>query len=153
MQCPKCLHPETKVLDTRNVEDKHSIRRRRQCLECAHRFSTIESVLREGILVVKRDGRREDFSRQKLLTGIERATQKCPVTIDQVDHIVSGILQKIEREDTHEISSTTIGEWVMEALKRISHIAYVRFASIYKEFNDIDALKREISELESQSKS
>lgn len=150
MHCPKCSNPETKVLDTRNVEDKHSIRRRRQCLECAYRFSTIESILREGIMVIKRDGRREEFSRQKILQGLESATQKCAVTLEQIDNIINTIIYKIEKEDRHEISSTNIGEWIMEALKGLNHIAYVRFASIYKDFKDIDALKREIHELEAQ---
>lgn len=148
MQCPKCAYAETKVLDTRNANNDQAIRRRRQCLQCTYRFSTIETVLREDVLVIKRDGRHEEFSQKKLLVGIERAVQKCAISVDQVDQVINTILQQIERQESSAISSKQIGEWAMAALKKINHIAYVRFASIYKEFRDIEDLKREIKELE-----
>lgn len=148
MQCPKCAYAETKVLDTRNTHNDQAIRRRRQCLHCGYRFSTLETMLREGILVIKRDGRHEDFSQKKLLFGIERATQKCAIPLEQVDQVLNTVLQHVERQESNEISSRQIGEWTMDALKNINHIAYVRFASIYKEFRDIEDLKREIQALE-----
>ena len=148
MQCPKCAYAETKVLDTRNANNDQAIRRRRQCLQCSYRFSTLETILREDVLVIKRDGRHEEFSQKKLLVGIERATQKCAMSVDQVDQVFSTILQQIEKQEASAISSKQIGEWAMEALKKVNHIAYVRFASIYKEFRDIEDLKREIKELE-----
>lgn len=148
MQCPKCAYAETKVLDTRNAHNDQAIRRRRQCLQCGYRFSTIETMLREGVLVIKRDGRHEEFSQKKLLFGIERATQKCAITLEEVDQVLNTVLQYIERQESNEISSRQIGEWTMDALKQINPIAYVRFASIYKEFRNIEDLKREIQALE-----
>ncbi len=148
MQCPNCAYAETKVLDTRNANNDQAIRRRRQCLHCGYRFSTIETMLREGIFVMKRDGRHEEFSQKKLLLGIERATQKCAITLEEVDQVLNTVLQHVERQESPVISSRQIGDWTMDALKQINHIAYVRFASIYKEFRNIEDLKREIQALE-----
>lgn len=148
MQCPKCAYAETKVVDTRNAHNDQAIRRRRQCLHCGYRFSTIETMLREGVLVMKRDGRHEEFSQKKLLLGIERATQKCAMSLDEVDQVLNTVLQQVERQESNVISSQHIGDWTMDALKHINHIAYVRFASIYKEFRNIEDLKREIQALE-----
>lgn len=148
MQCPKCAHPDTKVLDTRLGKGNVSIRRRRQCLDCGHRFTTIEEILREGLVVTKRDGRREDFDRTKLLTGIRRAAEKRPIETEQIEMMIADILEELERRFDTDIPSEAIGQAVMERFRQIDQIAYVRFASVYKDFRDIGELAREIRELQ-----
>lgn len=148
MQCPKCAHPDTKVLDTRLGKGNTSIRRRRQCLDCGHRFTTLEEILREGLVVIKRDGRREDFDRMKLLTGIRRAAEKRPIESEQLEMMIAEIVDELERKYDSEIPSGTIGQAVMERFRQIDQIAYVRFASVYKDFRDIDELAREIRQLQ-----
>lgn len=149
MQCPKCSHPDTKVLDTRLGKGNISIRRRRQCLDCGHRFTTIEEILREGLVVLKRDGRREDFDRTKLLTGIRRAAEKRPIESERLEMMIAEVVDELERRFDAEIPSDVIGQAVMERFRKIDQIAYVRFASVYKDFRDIDELAREIRELQS----
>lgn len=148
MQCPKCSHADTKVLDTRLGKGNMSIRRRRQCLDCGHRFTTLEEILREGLVVVKRDGRREDFDRMKLLTGIRRAAEKRPIESEQLEMMVAEVVDELERGFDTDIPSATIGQAVMERFRKIDQIAYVRFASVYKDFRDIGELAREIHELQ-----
>lgn len=148
MQCPKCSHPDTKVLDTRLGKGNVSIRRRRQCLDCGHRFTTIEEILREGLVVLKRDGRREDFDRMKLLTGIRRAAEKRPIESEQLEMMIAEVVDELERRFDTDIPSGAIGQAVMERFRKIDQIAYVRFASVYKDFRDIDELAREIRELQ-----
>ncbi|WOO41962.1 transcriptional regulator NrdR [Rubellicoccus peritrichatus] len=147
MQCPKCGHQDTKVLDTRTGKASHSIRRRRQCLDCEHRFTTIEEILREGLVVIKRDGGREEFDRVKMLSGIRKATEKRPIQAEQIEMMVAEMVDNLEREFDSEIPSKAIGEHIMNGLKAIDKIAYVRFASVYKDFRDFDELAREVSEL------
>lgn len=147
MQCPKCGHPDTKVLDTRTGKGSHSIRRRRQCLDCEYRFTTIEEILREGLIVIKRDGGREEFDRMKMLSGIRKATEKRPIQAEQIEMMVAEVIDNLEREFDSEIPSKAIGEHIMNGLKAIDKIAYVRFASVYKDFRDFDELAREVSQL------
>ncbi|GHB89933.1 transcriptional regulator NrdR [Cerasicoccus arenae] len=147
MQCPKCSHNDTKVLDTRLGKNNLSIRRRRQCLGCGHRFTTIEEILREGLVVIKRNGDREEFDRAKMLAGIRRAAEKRPIEGEQIEMMLVEIMDELERQHDSEIPSQAIGEQIMKRLKDIDQIAYVRFASVYKDFRDISELVQEISDL------
>ncbi|MEO0795524.1 MAG: transcriptional regulator NrdR [Verrucomicrobiota bacterium] len=147
MQCPKCSHSDTKVLDTRLGKNNLSIRRRRQCLGCGYRFTTIEEILREGLVVIKRNGAREEFDREKMLAGIRRAAEKRPIQAEQIEMMLVEIVDELERAFDSEIPSQEIGAQIMNRLKEIDQIAYVRFASVYKDFRDIEELAKEISEL------
>lgn len=147
MRCPKCSHRENKVVDSRTSRDGASIRRRRQCLECGCRFTTTEEILREGLIVLKRDGRREEFDRNKMLGGIHRACEKRPVDLEQLDMLVTDVINTLQNQFDAEIPSRAIGERIMERLQRIDQVAYVRFASVYKDFRDVGEFMREISTL------
>ncbi len=148
MQCPKCSAVDTRVIDSRVGKNGRTIRRRRQCTECNYRFNTIEEIIRESLLVIKRDGRREEFDRNKILNGIRRACEKRPIDAEQINMLISDVTLEIESEGEFEISGRNIGDRVMEKLKNIDQIAYVRFASVYKDFRDISEMAKEISELE-----
>jgi len=147
MRCPKCNHPDTRVIDSRLGKNGYSIRRRRACSSCDYRFSTTEEILREGLVVVKRDGRREDFDPLKIRQGLSRACEKRPVSAEQLDLLVSDVLAELEAAFEGEIPSEAIGERIMVRLRQIDPIAYVRFASVYKDFRDISELEAEISTL------
>ncbi|OIO60387.1 MAG: transcriptional regulator NrdR [Verrucomicrobia bacterium CG_4_10_14_3_um_filter_43_23] len=147
MRCPKCLHPDTKVVDSRSNKDNTNIRRRRQCPECSQRFSTLEETIREGLVVTKRDGRREDYDRTKIINGIKKAAQKRPINIEQIERITSAITDRLQTLFEAEIPSVRIGEEIMNQLKQVDKIAYVRFASVYKDFRDITELAKEIHSL------
>lgn len=147
MRCPKCTSANTKVLDTRTSKNETSIRRRRECLECGHRFTTIEEVLRADLQVVKRDGRREDFDRAKMLGGLKKAVQKRPIDVMQIEMLIADALSSLEKEFDHEIPAKAIGEQIMTRLKHLDQIAYVRYASVYKDFRDLTELAQEINAL------
>lgn len=147
MRCPKCISIETKVLDTRIGKNESSIRRRRECLNCSYRFTTIEEVLRADLQVIKRDGRREDFERAKMLNGLKKAVEKRPIDVLQIEMLVADVLASLEREYDHEVPSQAIGEHIMQRLKHLDQIAYVRYASVYKDFRDLSELADEISAL------
>ena len=147
MRCPKCASLETKVLDTRTGKNETSIRRRRECLDCEYRFTTIEEVLRADLQVVKRDGRREDFDRSKLLGGLKKAVEKRPIDVMQIEMLVADVLASLEKEYDHEIPSQAVGEHVMQRLKHLDQIAYVRYTSVYKDFRDLTELAQEILDL------
>ena len=147
MRCPKCTSLETKVLDTRTGKNETSIRRRRECLECEYRFTTIEEVLRADLQVVKRDGRREDFDRNKMLGGLKKAVQKRPIDVMQIEMLIADVLSSLEKEFDHEIPSQAVGEQIMLRLKHLDQIAYVRYASVYKDFRDLSELAQEILDL------
>ncbi len=148
MRCPKCNHEDTKVLDTRVGKDNLTIRRRRQCLSCSHRFTTLEEVLHEGMVVIKRGGQREEFDRTKLLNGIRKATEKRPIQAEQIEMMIAEVLDKLERQYDREIPSSAIGSEVMEGLKGIDQIAYVRYACVYKDFRDIEELAEDLRGLQ-----
>src|SRR5690606_21736648 len=131
MQCPKCQTKDTRVVDSRMSRNGLAIRRRRQCTKCDHRFTTIEEILREDLVVIKRDGRREEFDRTKILSGLKRACEKRPIDVEQIEMVVSDIIVQLESEFDSEIPSSVIGGMIMERLKVIDQIAYVRFASVY----------------------
>ena len=147
MHCPKCNHTDTKVVDTRLGKNSISVRRRRQCQSCSYRFTTIEEILREGLVVIKRDGSRELFDKHKMLIGIHKATEKRPIEAEQIEMLVADLFAEIERDYDAEIPSIEVGELIMKRLKEVDHIAYVRFASVYKEFRSLDELSQEIEQL------
>ena len=145
MRCPYCGELETRVVDSRPVGD--GIRRRRKCSSCGARFTTYERVQQGNIFVVKKDGRREEYNRGKLYAGVRKACEKRPLPTGAVDKLVDGIEADIYKTGKVEIPSTVIGDLVIEGLKKLDHIAYIRFASIYREFTDITELKKEIDNL------
>lgn len=147
MRCPKCGHQDDKVLDSRSAKDGRAIRRRRECLQCGNRFTTYEEILRSELTVIKSDGSREDFSRQKLLGGIARACQKRPITTEQIDAAVDSIIDRIQSGDSSDIRSAAIGELVMEALRKLDEVAYVRFASVYRRFTDVGQFRSAADEI------
>jgi len=148
MRCPKCTSIEDKVIDSRISKEGNTIRRRRECLECGHRYTTIETLVRDGIVVTKRDGRREEFDREKLFRAIRAACHKRPVDLEQITMIVDDVIDALEAQYESEIPSRAIGDEVMRHLQRIDQVAYVRFASVYKEFRDVAGFMEEISNLE-----
>ncbi|MFP4281315.1 MAG: transcriptional regulator NrdR [Opitutales bacterium] len=150
MQCPKCNDRDTRVVDSRVARNGLAIRRRRHCQKCNYRFSTVEEIVREGLFVIKNDGRREEFDRAKILGGLRRACEKRPIDVEQIAMVVSDVTAALEAEFDNEIPTKAIGERLMNKLKSIDKIAYVRFASVYKDFRDIDELAREISDLKDQ---
>ena len=147
MRCPKCGNLDDKVLDSRAAHDGKAIRRRRECLACSYRFTTFEEILKDELSVIKRDGRREDFSRQKLLSGITRACLKRHVTNEQINKIVDSVVETLQRRDSTDIPSSEIGELVMRALLKLDQVAYVRFASVYQRFEDVAQFKHVIDEV------
>ena len=147
MKCPFCETPDTKVIDSRPTEDGHAIRRRRECEVCGKRFTTYEKVEELLFMVVKRDGRRETFDRSKILNGIIRACEKRPVSLEQMENVVNDIERNLNNMMEKEISSTSIGEVVMDHLKDLDEVAYVRFASVYREFKDVKSFINEIGKL------
>lgn len=148
MRCLKCSSIEDKVIDSRINKSGTSIRRRRECLACGHRFTTTEEILREGLMVVKRDGRREDFDRSKMLAGIRRACEKRPVDVEQINMMVTDITGELQERFDDEIPSDAIGELVMQKLHQVDKVAYVRFASVYKDFRDVNEFMEEITRLD-----
>lgn len=147
MKCPSCGHPESKVLDSRPANEGVSIRRRRECLACQKRFTTFETIECVSFMVVKKDKTRESFDRMKLLNGIARSCEKRPVTMQQMENAVSDIEQALQATMRNEISSTEIGEMVMDKLKELDEVAYVRFASVYRQFKDISTFRDELNKL------
>ena len=145
MNCPFCDYHDSKVIDSRDVND--GIRRRRQCLSCGSRFTTYERLQPTGLFVIKKDGRREEFSKDKLLTGIRKACEKRPLPTGVVDKLADDIEAELYQQGKAEIPSAVIGDMVMTGLKNLDHIAYIRFASVYRDFTDITVLKQEIDTL------
>ena len=152
MNCPFCNTPDTKVIDSRPTEEGQAIRRRRECEACGKRFTTYEKVEEVLYMVVKRDGSREQFDRSKVLNGIIRACQKRPVTLDQMENIVLDIEKLLNNQMEKEISTEFIGNAVMDHLKDLDQVAYVRFASVYREFTDVGTFVSEIEKLISNEK-
>jgi transcriptional repressor NrdR len=147
MKCPHCDHLESKVLDSRLSKEMDTIRRRRECLKCGKRFSTAER-LEEGLpLVIKKDDRREVFDRMKILNGLKKACEKRPISITNLEKIVSRIEYNLLERGDHEVSASEIGEMVMEELRKLDEVAYVRFASVYRQFRDINEFMSELKDL------
>jgi transcriptional repressor NrdR len=148
MHCPFCQNEDTRVIDSRVSEDGTTIRRRRECERCSERFNTFETVEIKLPAIVKSDGRHEAFDERKLRTGVERSLQKRPVASDAVDSVVREIVRQLRAVNEREVFSRLIGEWVMDELKRLDQVAYVRFASVYRRFEDVQAFREEIERLE-----
>ena len=136
MNCPKCSYTEDKVVDSRSAHNGRAIRRRRECLGCGHRFTTYETI-ESPLQVIKRDGSREDFSKEKLIIGLRRACQKRPVSIGTLEDIVAAIQLQFEQQHMREVPSSVIGNMVMERLRDVDEVAFVRFASVYRQFKDV----------------
>ena len=147
MKCPYCGHPESKVIDSRPADENASIRRRRECLSCAKRFTTYETVESLPMVVIKKDGSRQSFDRQKVLRGMIRACEKRPVPLAELERIADEIEQELQNSLEREVSTEVIGEKVMEKLKKADEVAYVRFASVYRQFKDINTFMRELNKL------
>ena len=145
MKCPFCGFADSKVVDSRPTEEGSSIRRRRECLKCLKRFTTYETVERMPLLLIKRDGTRQPYDRQKLLSGVMKACEKRPVPQQRLEQLVDTVEQKLFSSLDYEISSKVIGEMVMEELRSIDEVAYVRFASVYRQFKDINTFMEELN--------
>lgn len=147
MKCPSCSHPESKVIDSRPSSENSSIRRRRECLSCQKRFTTYETIETVPIIVIKKDKSRESFDRNKIFNSIIHACDKRQVTRSQMEEIVNGIESSLQNSLQNEVSSSVIGEMVMNKLKLLDEVAYVRFASVYRQFKDINAFMDELKKL------
>lgn len=147
MKCPYCEHSGTKVLDSRPANENKSIRRRRECERCSRRFTTFEMIEETPLYVIKKDGRREEFSRDKILRGLLKACEKRPVSVEQLEVIVSEVEKEIRATAKAEVESREIGELVMEQLYPVDEVAYVRFASVYRQFKDINMFMKELTHL------
>lgn len=152
MKCPYCSYEESKVIDSRSADDGERIRRRRECLKCGKRFTTHEVIETVPLIVVKRDKSREVFDRNKLTAGLLRACEKRPVSIEQIENMVNSIETKLQSSLDREITTMQIGELAMEQLKSIDEVAYVRFASVYRQFKDINTFMEELNKLLTEKK-
>jgi transcriptional repressor NrdR len=152
MRCPKCTSIEDKVTDSRISREGSTIRRRRECLECGHRYSTTEGLVRDGMVVIKRDGRREEFSREKLVHAVRAACHKRPVDAEQITMLIEDVIDMLDAQYENEIPSAAVGDAVMQRLRTVDQVAYVRFASVYKEFRDVAEFMQEISTLAKKQK-
>ncbi|MCI7085736.1 MAG: transcriptional regulator NrdR [bacterium] len=150
MKCPYCGFEESKVIDSRSADDGERIRRRRECLKCGKRFTTHEVIESVPLVVIKRDKSRESFDRNKLMGGLFRACEKRPVSVSQIEEMVNSIESKLQSGLDREVTSQTIGEYAMEELKSVDEVAYVRFASVYRQFKDINTFMEELNKLLSE---
>jgi transcriptional repressor NrdR len=147
MKCPFCLHPEDKVIDSRESREGELIRRRRECIKCGRRFTTYERIDEIPWMVIKKDGRREKFDRQKVLSGLLKACEKRPVGMSDIAAMIDDVESRLAETSDREVSTTEIGELLMDRLKGLDKIAYVRFASVYRDFQDVEAFLAEVSDL------
>jgi transcriptional repressor NrdR len=147
MKCPFCSHDDSKVMDKRETPDGKSTRRRRECLKCGKRFTTYERIETTDIMVVKKDNRREAFDREKIRRGVLKACEKRPVSSEQVEALIDKVEAEIRKKGKPEISSTAIGDIVMKRMKGLDKVAYIRFASVYREFTDIETFQKELRKL------
>jgi transcriptional repressor NrdR len=147
MKCPYCGYKEDKVVDSRATAEESAVRRRRECLKCGKRFTTYEYIEEVSLMVIKKDGRREPFDRKKVLAGIIKALEKRPVGIEKMEEIVTQIERAIQKKSDREVSSSRIGELVMEKLKSLDDVAYVRFASVYRQFKDVGQFMTELKDI------
>jgi len=150
MRCPKCGCQDDKVIDSRASREGATIRRRRECTACNYRFTTYEEVERSGLLVLKRDGRREDFSKEKLLSGLKKACQKRPIGPKVIEDLVERIVNEVTDKYEREVPAEVIGKLVMEGLRQVDDVAYVRFASVYRRFQEATDFVHEVKNLESK---
>ena len=147
MKCPYCLYSESKVIDSRPADDGQRIRRRRECIQCGKRFTTYEIIETQPVIIIKRDKSRQVFDRNKLLSGMLRACEKRPVSLDKLENAIDEIESQLQNSLEREVTSVEIGEMVMSRLKDVDEVAYVRFASVYRSFKDINTFMEELSKL------
>ena len=147
MKCPSCQSTDNKVVNSRLTSNETSIRRRRECLGCGERFTTYETIERTPVLLVKRDGRRQPFDRQKVVNGLLRACEKRPVSIEAIEELVDGVEKQLANSMEKEIEAGRVGEWVLARLRHLDDVAYIRFASVYRQFRDIGEFSDEIKAL------
>lgn len=147
MRCSKCDSKNTRVSDSRPIEDGRAIRRRRECEDCGHRFTTFERMEQSPLIVVKKDGMRQEFSREKLTRGLIRACEKRPVPLERIEQIAQDVERELRNANVSEVDSKQIGEMVMDRLSEVDEVAYVRFASVYRQFKDITVFLEELKEL------
>jgi transcriptional repressor NrdR len=147
MKCPYCLYPESKVIDSRPADDGQRIRRRRECIKCAKRFTTYEAIEGQPVIIIKRDKSRQVFDRTKLLSGMLRACEKRPVSLEALENAIDEIESQLQNSLEKEVPSVLLGEMALEKLKVIDEIAYVRFASVYRDFKDIQSFMTELNRL------
>ena len=147
MRCPKCSHMEDKVLDSRISRSGDAQRRRRMCMRCGYRFTTYEEILRPHLKVVKTDGRHEELDRNKLMSGIERACEKRPISVSDIENMVDSLIEEIESEYENEIPSEIVGQKVMDRLEKLDEVAFVRFASVYRRFRDVNQFVNAIQDM------
>lgn len=152
MRCNQCHSCDTKVIESREVSEGESIRRRRECEQCQNRFTTYERIEKPQLVVIKNDGTRELFSRDKLMVGLRRACEKTPVTSVQIDNLVSQVEKELYAKGESEVMSREVGEILMEKLAALNEVAYVRFASVYRRFKDIASFEKELSQIRSLKK-
>jgi len=148
MKCHYCGYEETQVIDTRETENLETTRRRRRCLKCSKRFTTYERVEEAAIVVVKKDGRREKFERKKLISGLLEASEKRPISLDRIEKLVDEVESELRKRDTVEVESKIIGNIALRKLKSLDKVAYIRFASVYREFEDVDKFVEELEKLQ-----
>jgi len=147
MRCPYCSYKEDKVVDSRSTSEESAVRRRRECLKCGKRFTTYEYIEEVSLMVIKKDGRREPFDRKKILAGVIRACEKRPISIEKMEEIVLQVERSIQKKSDREVSASRIGELVMEKLKSLDDVAYVRFASVYRQFKDVGQFMVELKDI------
>ncbi len=152
MKCPKCNHTQSRVVDSRHADDMNAIRRRRECEHCGTRFTTFEHIEMSPLIVVKKDGTREQFNREKILNGLVRSCEKRPVRFQQLEEITNQVEWKLRESGIAEISSREIGEHVMDLLMHVGQVSYVRFASVYREFKDVDQLLKSMQGILKENK-
>ena len=153
MKCPFCGYKEDKVVDSRSTAEESAVRRRRECLKCGKRFTTYEYVEEVSLMVIKKDGRREPFDRKKIQSGIIRACEKRPISIEKMEEIISQVERAIQKKSDREVLASRIGELVMEKLKVLDDVAYVRFASVYRQFRDVGQFMQELKDMLDKEKS
>src|SRR4030043_1866059 len=144
MKCPHCGYKEDKVVDSRATQEESAIRRRRECLKCGKRFTSYEYIEEVSMMVIKKDGRREPFDRKKILSGIMKACEKRPISVEKMEELATQIERAMQKKSDHEISSSKVGELIMEKLKMLDDVAYVRFASVYRQFKDVGQFMEEL---------
>ena len=152
MKCPFCGYKEDKVVDSRATQEESAIRRRRECLKCGKRFTTYEYIEEVSLMVIKKDGRREPFDRKKIISGLMKACEKRPISMERLEEIVTQVERTIQKKSDREVESNKVGELVMERLKDLDDVAYVRFASVYRQFKDVGQFMIELKDILSKDK-
>ncbi|MDH6364205.1 transcriptional repressor NrdR [Enterococcus sp. PF1-24] len=152
MRCPKCKHNNSRVIDSRQTDDGRTIRRRRECENCGFRFTTFERIEAAPLLVIKKDGNREEFNRDKILRGLIRSAEKRPVPMEKMETVVNDVENRVRALGENEVSTHLIGEYVMEYLVDLDEIAYIRFASVYRQFKDMSVFLKELQEIVEKAK-